>query len=211
MILARIQGHPSRNAIHDRLLRLLAPLEIELFVHESTPPDPWANYRQCLSDVPDEVSHLLVVQDDAIPVAGFAAAVERIAERHPDDPVCLFLGAFPASTATLVRRAKPDVRYVPLTQSSFMPLVCVLWPTAAARSFLTWSETARSITRADDGNAARWLRATRRQVWVSVPSLVQHDDGQPSVKGGRAHTPWQEKWRQALLLADDAEHYDWLA
>ncbi len=151
----------------------------------------------------------MVVQDDAIPAAGFADAVTRIAERQPDSPVCLFMGSLPAGTATLVRRAKPDVRYVPLTLSSFMPLVCVLWPTKVARGFLEWSATAGRITRADDGNAARWLRATRTQVWVSVPSIVQHDDGEPSVKGGRSHVPWGESWRQALLLAEDAAAYDW--
>jgi hypothetical protein len=40
---------------------------------------------------------------------------------------------------------------------------------------------------------------------------VQHDDGTPSVKGGRDHVPWQESWRQALFLADDATAYDWFA
>jgi hypothetical protein len=123
----------------------------------------------------------------------------------------LFLGSLPAPTARLVRRAKPDVRYVPLVVSSFMPLVCVLWPTKVAHAFLEWSASSGRMTRADDGNAARWLRATRTPVWVSVPSIVQHDDGEPSVKGGRDHVPWAEKWRQALVLADDAASYDWLA
>ncbi len=208
MIHCRIQAHPTRAHCHERLVRLLEPLTAELLVHSSDPPDPWANYRRCL-DYDGEASHLVVVQDDAIPAAGFADAAVRIAERHPDDPVCLFMGAMPASTAALVRRAKPDVRYIPLNLSSFMPLVCVLWPTQVAREFLDWSSTARGMTRADDGNASRWLRATRTQVMVSVPSIVQHDDGEPSVKGGRKHVPWAEKWRQALLLADDAAAYDW--
>lgn len=183
-------------------------MPVEVMVHASDPPDPWQNYRRCL-DYHGETEHLLVVQDDAIPAPGFAAAAQQIADRNPDIPVCLFLGAFPASTATRVRRAKPDVRYVPLGPTSFMPLVCVLWPTHVARSFLDWSTTARGMTRADDGNAARWLRATRQQVYVAVPSIVQHDDGEPSVKGGREHIPWAEKWRQALLLADDATAFDW--
>ncbi len=210
MILARIQGHPSRNGLHQRLIGSLG-METQLCIHSSDPPDPWAGYRECLSDIPDGFDHVLVVQDDAIPCEGFAAAVEQIARRHTDDPVCLFMGAFPSSTATRVRRSKPDVRYVPLGPTSFMPLVCVLWPVASARSFLTWSNTAARMTRADDGNAARWVRATKQQVWVTTPSIVQHDDGQPSVKGGRNHVPWAEGWRQALLLADDASRYDWLA
>ena len=179
-----------------------------MLVHESVPPDPWANYRQCL-DYDGDASHLLIVQDDALPVPGFADAIQAIAAKNPDSPVCLFVGSLPASTAVRVRRAKPDVRYVPLVPSSFVPLVCVLWPTHIARSFLEWSKTAPRMTRADDGNASRWLRATRQQFLVAVPSIVQHDDGEPSVKGGRDHKPWAESWRQALFLADDATAYEW--
>ncbi len=184
-------------------------METQLMLHESDPPDPWSGYRACLSDIPDGFSHVVVAQDDCIPAPGFSYAVERISHRHPDDPVCLFMGSLPASTASRARRAKPHVRYVPYTQSSFMPLACVLWPTHVARSFLQWTTSARGITRSDDANAARWYRATRTQVWVTVPSIVQHDDGQPSVKGGRDHVPWAESWRQALFLAEDASVYDW--
>lgn len=210
MIHCRIQAHPSRAHVHDRLLRALSPLPFDLLIHTSDPPDPWANYRQCL-DYTGDASHLLCVQDDAIPAPGFAAAVEQIAERHPGTPVCLFMGAYPASTASRVRRAKPDVRYAPLGPTSFMPLVCVLWPTHKAREFLAWSTNRQGMTRADDGNASKWVRATKQQILVAVPSIVQHDDGEPSVKGGRDHVPWAEAWRQALFLADDASCYDWLA
>lgn len=210
MIHARIQAHPSRAHLHGRLLKALEPIQTELFTHESVPPDPWANYKRCL-DYRGSASHLLIAQDDVIPAPNFVAATEKIATANPNTPVCLFMGAFPASTATRVRRAKPDERYVALGPSSFMPLVCVLWPSHVARSFLDWSNTAQRMTRADDGNAARWMRATKQQVLVAVPSIVQHDDGQPSVKGGRDHVPWAEAWRRALFLTDDATSYDWLA
>jgi hypothetical protein len=185
------------------LLDAIAPLRADVMLHRSDPPDPFANYKRCL-DYHGPATHILVAQDDCIPAPGFADAVQRIAARHPDTPICLFLGALPSSTATLARRAKPEVRYVPLTAGSFMPLVCVLWPTHVAKAFLDWSGTARGMTRADDGNAAKWLRATKTLALVSVPSIAQHDDGEPSVKGGRGHVPWAEKWRQAVLLADDA-------
>lgn len=209
MIVCRVQAHPSRALLHERLVALLEPLPTEVIVHSSDPPDPWANYRQCLADIPAEASHLLVVQDDAIPCEGFAAALARVAERWPNNPVCLFMGAFPSSTAARIRRSKPDVRYVALGPSSFMPLVCVLWPTHVARSFLVWSTTARGMTRADDGNAARWMKATRTQVMVTVPSLVEHDDFTPSVKGGRDHKPGAEAWRHALYLAANGSDHAW--
>ncbi len=208
MIHCRIQAHPSRAHLHERLLRLLEPLPADLLVHSSDPPDPWSNYKRCLG-YDGSASHLLVVQDDGIPAAGFAAAVEKIAAKHPDEPVCLFLGAFPASTAARVRRAKPDVRYVPLGPTSFMPLVCVLWPAHVARRFLAWSNTAQGMTRADDGNAARWIRATKQQVWVTSPSLVEHDDYTPSVKGGRNHLPGAEAWRRTIALAANGLDHDW--
>jgi hypothetical protein len=209
VIACRVQGHPTRGDLHARLLPHLEAFQPELLLHSSMPPDPWAGYKRCLMDIPDGAGHLLVVQDDAMPQPGFAEAVPRIAARWPDAPVCLFLGAFPASTAAQARRAKPDVRYVPLGPTSFMPLVCVLWPAQAARSFLSWSDRAHGITKADDGNAARWAKATRTQVMVAVPSLVQHDDDAPSVKGGRISVPWTESWRYAQTLADDCSTYGW--
>jgi len=208
VIVCRVQAHPSRNALHARLVRLLSPLQTDVLLHESDPPDPWAGYRQCL-DYDGDASHILIVQDDAIPCEGFAEAVGRVSERWPDNPVCLFMGSFPSATAARIRRSKPDVRYVALGPSSFVPLVCVLWPTHVARSFLAWSTAARGMTRADDGNAARWMKATKTQVMVSVPSLVEHDDFTPSVKGGRDHVPGAEGWRHALFLTAAGSDHDW--
>jgi hypothetical protein len=101
-----------------------------------------------------------------------------------------------------------DRRYTPLLNSSFVPLVSVLWPRDVAEAFLEWSRSHKT-TRADDGNAAKFMRQTKTPFLVSVPSLVEHDDSQPSVKGGRTHVPWKESWRRAALLASDGLDYDW--
>ncbi len=207
MILARIQGHPSRGDLHAPLIKALAPLPVELRVHSSVPPDPWAGYRACLSGVPSAYSHLLILQDDAQPVENFVPAVEAIAERHPEVPVCLFMGDIPATTALAAKRAKGKC-YVPLGPAGFVPLIAVLWPREKAEHFLFWSKTGK-ITRADDGNAGRWMRETKQQFWVTVPSIVQHNDFVPSVKGGRDHKPGLESWRRALFLAEDAADYEW--
>lgn len=145
-----------------------------------------------------------------LPCRNFAAAVERIAQRHPDVPVCLFMGGLPRNVAVAAGRAMTrGERYVPLTVSPFMPIPCVLWPKRKARELLHWARSARGLTRADDGNAGKWIRMTKQRVLVTVPSLVEHDDSQPSVKGGRQHRPWAETWRRAAYLADDALDYEW--
>jgi hypothetical protein len=171
--------------------------------HASVPPDPWGGYRRCLTDPPD-CTHLLIIQDDAIPVPGFADVLPQIAQ---NDPVCLWISNSPANAAGRARRAHGKQPYVPLGPAPFVPLVAVLWPRQAAIDFLEWSETASQITRADDGNAGRWMRQTRRQFMVCVPSIVEHDDCVPSVKGGRPETQGRDRSRVAMLLADDAR--DW--
>ena len=209
LVLARVQAHPSREHLWDVLREALSPLAVEVCVHSSEPPDPWAGYRACLSGLPD-CSHVLIVQDDAQPCINFAPALEQIAQRYPSIPVCLFMGSQPGSAATKARRLmqRGVVRYISLGPASFVPLVAVLWPKEKAEELLHWSRSGHT-TRADDGNAARWMKSTKQQIMVTVPSLVEHDDSQPSVKGGREHIPWTESWRRALFLAEDATAYEW--
>lgn len=209
MIVARIQHHPDRADLLPRLLFALEPIPTEVMTHSSAPPNPWEGYRRCLSDLPD-CSHVLIAQDDTIPVPNFSSVLPKIAESIPDLPVCLFLGAAPAPASVKARRLfmRGKVRYIPLGASAFMPLVCVLWPKAVAEDFLDWSETGK-CTRADDGNAARWMRERKVQVMCSVPSLAEHDDWTESVKGGRKATWGKDNRRRAALLAQDALDYEW--
>jgi hypothetical protein len=89
-------------------------------------------------------------------------------------------------------------------------LVAVLWPRARAVEFAEWAQTAARLTRADDGNAARWARQTRQEFMVAVPSIVEHDDFTPSVKGGtRGESHGRASDRVALFLAEDARAYNW--
>jgi hypothetical protein len=208
-VVARVQAHPARAHLHQALSKALSPLPTEIRVHSSDPPDPWAGYRACLSDLPHRYSHALIVQDDVLPCRNFAAGVQAVANSNPEVPVCLFLGAMPSDTAARARRAWGKRLYIHLGPTPFVPLVAVLWPREKAAEFLDWSENAGGMTRADDGNAAKWARRTKQEILVTVPSLVQHNDGEPSVKGGREHKPWAEAWRRAVLLADDALDYEW--
>ena len=142
-----------------------------------------------------------------MPVPGFAEALSVIAAAHPDRPVCLWMGSIPGSAATRARRAWGKQRYVPLGPAAFVPLVCVLWPRPLAIEVLEWAGTGARLTRADDGNVARWARQTRQEFMVAVPSIVEHDDFTPTVKGGRPQTNGRDRTRVALLLAEDATRW----
>jgi hypothetical protein len=64
---------------------------------------------------------------------------------------------------------KRNTRYVPLLNTTFVPLVACLWPVEVAQRFLEWTEdTTQKITRADDGNAGRFMRYGASPLWLSM-------------------------------------------
>jgi hypothetical protein len=150
---------------------------------------------------------VLTIQDDAIPVTGFSEVLPLIAR---DVPVCLWMSAIPSAAAGRARKAYGRSRYISLGPAPFVPLVAVLWPRNRLVEFGEWSTGQNRLTRADDGNVARWMRQTRQEFLVTVPSIVEHDDWTPTVKGGtRKESHGLAKDRVALLLADDARDYEW--
>ena len=218
MILARIQAHPTRAHLYENLAQALAPLPVEIMVHSSDPPSPWAGYKLALSDLPPAVTHALVIQDDATVCANFPLAVERIAAANPDKPVCLFV---PGSARWLIKNYLEAMRshrpYVDMHPSSFMPVVAVLWPRHKAEEFLEWCQTAkipgiRTPWRSDDAVAGAWMRLTRQSVKATVPSLVEHPDNVEPVKGKSHRAAFgKDKGRVALwyIGSDDPLEIEW--
>lgn len=180
-------------------------------LHASSPPDPWAGYRRCLEDLPEGFSHVLIIQDDAIPALNFVPALERVAAKHPDTPVCLWMSGIPSGTAVKARRMMqraPHLRYLPLGPSPFVPAVAILWPTAKARDLHEWAADWPRLSRADDGNISKWVQKTKQNIIVTVPSMVEHDEHEPSVKGGRQYALGDSQ-RTALFTCLDAATLDW--
>lgn len=213
MIHARVQHHPARAHLIPSLLPRLKGLPVEVIEHSSDPPSPWAGYLRCLADLP-ACSHLLILQDDAVPVRNFTDQVRQIAIANPDVPVCLFLARLPRDASILAARAlKAGQRYIQLPWRGFMPVVAVLWPLAKALEFRTWAEEHPSLPgqrepRSDDAMAGMWKISTKQTVRATVPSIVQHPDMEPSLIGRRR--AWgQDTGRVAFALADDALDYDW--
>lgn len=155
-----------------------------------------------------------MIQDDAQVSLNFAEAIQVIASKV-EVPVVLFLGGFPQAIAVRQRKAMmAGQRYITLTPSPIVPLVAVLWPRVKAQEFLAWSQSGVQLIghptpRADDGIAAQWMKRTRQEIRVTVPSLVQHLDDVPSVKGGQPAAWGKDSQRVAALFTEDASEYEW--
>jgi len=212
----RVQHHPSRAHLLPALFdRLDQHAEV---VTDPNPedrfPSPWRTYRECLTDPGGATSHLLVLQDDAVPCRNLVAACHLLAR---PEPVVLFLGGAPVRMAMEARRAGVrGQRLVPwaLRAADWLPVVAVLWPVEVAGSFIEWCGSNRlpgdPNPRSDDAVAGRWARKTRQQVWVTVPSLVQHADVEPSLIGRKARGG-RSAWRVAFdwIGEGDPLQIDW--
>lgn len=200
--------------MHPALVESLAPLEVQVSLHSSVPPSPWAGYRQSLTFQPAGFSHVVVIQDDAVVCANFAAAVTQVAEANPDTPVCLFLAYLPRPTASAATRAmKLDQRYCDVNFRDFVPAIAILWPVHKAQEMMEWTANNPKLPgnpapRSDDAVIGYWMRRTRQRIRATVPSLVEHPDMTPSLIGRR--TRWgQDRGRKALFLAEDGLSFEW--
>jgi hypothetical protein len=162
-----------------------------------------------------------VIQEDTTVCRNFAPAVERIAVAKPDDPVCLFLSWLPQIIKRDALQAlKSGDRYIRARPAKFCPVVAVLWPVDAAERFIAWTESGVRLpghpgdVRSDDAVLGEWIRRRQGNVWITLPSLVEHPDTVLSVKG-RQNAMWgKDKGRVAMhWIGPDADplELDWSA
>jgi hypothetical protein len=179
-VAAVIQAHPSRKELAESLRDSLAPLPTEISYHSSDPPSPWAGYLQALeSGLQTLHSHLCVIQEDARICQNFAAVIAKIAQARPDDVIQLFTGSLKGKTTKDFLQAQIKHKsYSPVWFREIHNVVAILWPREAVESFLAWSPTAKvpgpQPPRSDDSVFGYWARTTHRQIWATVPCLVEH-------------------------------------
>lgn len=159
---------------------------------------------------------MLVIQDDAIVCRNFAESLERLIRVIPNHPVCLFYPGLKMRSLRAVRNAVAKKRSLfVLDRADFVPVVAVLWPIALAGSLLEWTRGRtipglRKPYRSDDAVTGAWMKHTRQDVYVTLPSLVQHPDVVASVKGG-PHEPsgGNDPGRVAFSFCEDAAGIEW--
>lgn len=115
-----------------------------------------------------------------------------------------------------MRAAKRGERYVTarLASNEFCPVVGILWPVEKALEFRTWTEEnphrlGHPRPRSDDGIVGRWSAFSKQDIRFTVPSLVEHPDLIPSVKGRNNESWGKDRQRVAWWFAEDAAEYEW--
>lgn len=213
-----IQSVPSRRDLRQRLLDQLPPAGV---VEDDGPPpgNPWRGYQLCLQrglDDPTKPAHLLILQDDTLVCRNFVPALERLIAAVPENPVCLFYPGLAMKSDRNKRRAVQSERTLfILNRLDFVPIVAVLWPRAKAEHFYEWSRDVvipglKPPYRSDDAVAGYWMRKTRQDVYVALPSIVQHpDDADPVKDGPHVARNGTDRGRVAFSYCEDAGALEW--
>lgn len=150
--------------------------------------NPWRCYRECLLSVPDDASHVVIVQDDVVPHSDFPEVMLRCIDARPERILCFFVASQPVLAARRILAAQmAGSPWAEMSHTDFLPVVATCWPAGLARDFLEWSATrAKPGARSDDGLAGNFIRHRSIRPLATVPSLVQHPDVELSLIGKRA-------------------------
>jgi hypothetical protein len=200
-----VQHHPARAHLLDRLVDALGGAEVVVDPDPDSPyRSPFRTYMEALRRTPTGATHRLIVQDDALPCAGFRdRMLEAVAEK-PDVLVALFAPGASTHRVPITRAALAGERWAQL-RPTWVPTVALVWPVELVPRFVAWADDryAGSVREGDDGPVGKWAARNHLRAWATVPSLVEHPDVEPSLIG-RKHRAGANRARVAAMFAGDA-------
>lgn len=213
-LIVRVQSHPSRRELRERLLAGLGGVPVQVIEDNSHPPNPWAGYQKCLADLRG-FTHVLIIQDDAIVCKHFSETVRRIVAARPERVVSLFVGGLRnRTTRNFTAALGLNKRYEEIYFRDVHHVVAVIWPVAQIHEFLSWTRThavpGMPNPRSDDAVFGAWSRLTKNRILCTVPNLVEHPDDTKSTVGLRAKAG-ADRGRTAVHFIGDADplELDW--
>ncbi len=203
----RVQHSAGRDAPLERLLVGLPPAVV-VADEETSDPNPLRNYLRCLADPAPGTTHLCVIQDDAVVCRDFHQRLTSAVADKPDQIVSLFVGGLPGpSKVKFLRALKNREPWFPVYTQGITHVVAMVWPVQDAAAFLDWFPPPTTIPgtkepyRSDDMVVGYWAKTTGRQVWATVPCLVEHPDDVPSVAQDQTRS-LGDAGRRAIHFAD---------
>lgn len=139
------------------------------------PPHAWRTHRRCLESIPAGTTHLLVLQDDALPCQQFASKLLAGIATFPESLLLPFLPGFNLYKVELMKAKQAGRSFTPFLVRSIVPTVAIVYPVEVARGLLAWTEQWPRLRGADDGIVANYCRTFKIQPRAFVPCICDHD------------------------------------
>lgn len=180
-----VVGHVQRADQAARLAVQLAPAA--LFLDDGSLGE-WANHERALRWGATTLNHhLLVIQDDALPIDGFLTLATMAASERPCDIIGLYVGQQRPKAGTVARAVAQAERDGAswLASNSLWWGVATIFPSDLLEQIL---EDCSASDLHYDRRVGHWAKRTGRDVLYTWPSLVDHAD-LPTVIAGRLERP----------------------
>jgi hypothetical protein len=138
----------------------------------------WSTARKCWEAGVEAADWVVVLNDDALPCEGFReVATAALAQRHPNDPVCFYVGR-PDAVDVLADRL-----HWYTTHDDLVGVGCALHRSVIPE-FLAWVDANPDVDDfSDDGRLNLWAMATGRLIYTTLPALVDHQLPEASMVG----------------------------
>lgn len=157
----------------------------------------------------------MILQDDCVPVPGYAEAAEQVRALLPDALLafCLQGMIHSATRSEFYRALEAGQRLLRLNLRNWCPAMALGWTPALAARALEWDVNVgqkrfRDSYSADDARLFYFTQWAKVEVWATVPSIVDHPDDVPSVREG-SNGRGKKAWRTLELLEGDASAIEW--
>jgi hypothetical protein len=200
-----VQHHPARSYLLKPLLERFPGFELVTDPDPDGKRSPLRTYLECLRRTPPDVTHRVVIQDDAWPCLGFREKADAALAERPESIVVFFVpglrsaGARRMTDAVLQRES-----WVNIGGTAITPLVATAWPVHLIEDFIRFATSARISAQYshDDPVATLFVKKNKLDVWATVPSLVEHPDVEPSLIG-KDHSAGANRNRVAAFYIDN--------
>ena len=185
-------------------------------------PDPegqrntWRAYRACLQVGAALDEPFVILQDDCIPVPGFAETADKVRAALPGALIAFCLqGMIHSTTRTAFYQALAQgKRLLRIHPRNWVPAMALGWTPELAALALQWDADVgqkrfRDSYSADDARLFYFARWAEVELWATIPSLVDHPDDVPAVKEGSSGKGKRQYRTLELLQGDAREIIDW--
>ena len=175
-----VVAHIDREAAALRLSDDLGGANIAL---DDGTAGEWGNHASALLlGAHSGASHVLCIEDDAVPVPNLLQEARKAVEVRPNACISLYVGTG-RPRAIGVRQAislADDLDLSWLSADSLCWGVAFIMPTVDIAPMLEWAKGSRLPT---DQRIGAWYRSQGRSVYYTWPSLVDHADISSVIKG----------------------------
>ncbi|MEU3404611.1 hypothetical protein ABZ766_11770 [Streptomyces sp. NPDC006670] len=186
-----VMAHPRRAAAARALAGRLSGLgaAVVLDPEPDGPPNALRTALRAWSAVAPGATHQVVLQDDALPVEGFAERLHALVAAQPDAALSLFTEWGSRSSYALRIAAMSGHQLAPVVDD-YVPCVGLVLPAGVARGFEAHARAEARDGDPDDLALLRYLVARGVRTLVPVANLVDHDnETTTSLVGNSVHGP----------------------